>query len=161
VLLICNLQYLLCCGDSRLTPFCHTNTVLVTKIASRRCLLQVRKYAKIVFGRDSTGGACSAPSDPLVGGKEPWCVAVEDSVCQHGDFELGRDGTELYRRRSDLYSVYSQSRSRRSVIRLCRVDVGVQHRFVSYCRSTHLSCPSTATCRLTSRAEYRMTSVTL
>ena len=65
-----NLQYLLCCGDSRLS-FCHTNTVLVTKIASKRCLLQA--CAKIVVGRgfasDPTGGAYSAPPDSLAGGE--------------------------------------------------------------------------------------------
>jgi len=51
--------------------FCHknrvANTVLVTKIASRRCLPQAWKYAKIVFGPDPTGGAYSAPLGPLAG----------------------------------------------------------------------------------------------
>ena len=90
---------LLCCGDSRLSfchintriskpvediswkHFCHknrvANTVLVTKIASRRCLLQAWKCAKIVFGQgfvpDPTGGAYSAPPDPIAGGEGAGC----------------------------------------------------------------------------------------
>ena len=81
----------LCCRDSRLSfchinthiskpaenmswkQFCHknrvANTVLGTKIASRRCLLQAWKCAKIVFGPDPTGGAYSAPPYPLPGGR--------------------------------------------------------------------------------------------
>jgi len=74
VINMCNLQYLLCCGDSRLS-FCHTNTVLVTKIASKRCLLQA--CAKIVVGRgfasDHWGSLQCSPRLPCwwVGGWPP------------------------------------------------------------------------------------------